>query len=94
MTKKKKHMYAKKNLATKGVKVTCPNGPKFSFFWGKGGGARLLLFPLCSHHIPQHVSNSSSLHPIFFALSSTLENLCIQPKGGDYNASILRLFKA
>jgi hypothetical protein len=73
---------------------TCPNGPRFSFFWGKGGGARLLLFPLCSHHIPQHVSNSSSLYPIFFALSSTLENLHIQPKGGDYNASILRLFNA
>jgi hypothetical protein len=35
------------------------------------------LFPLCSHHIPQHVSNSSALYPIFFALGSTLENLHI-----------------
>jgi len=92
--KKKKHMYGKNKSCNQGGEGTCPNGPKFSFFWGKGRGARLLLFPLCSHHIPQHVSNSSSLHAIFFALSSTLENLCIQPKGGDYNASILRLFKA
>jgi hypothetical protein len=42
----------------------------------------------------QHVPNHSSLYPISFALSSTLENLNIQPKGGYYNASILGLSKA
>jgi len=42
----------------------------------------------------QHVPNRSSLYPISFALSSTLENLNIQPKGGYYNTSILGLSKA
>jgi hypothetical protein len=42
----------------------------------------------------QHVPNRSSLYPISFALSSTLENVNIQPKGGYYNTSILGLSKA
>jgi hypothetical protein len=42
----------------------------------------------------QHVPDRSSLYPISFALSSTLENLNIQPKGGYYNTSILGLSKA
>ncbi len=63
-----------------------------SFSFRKGGGARFLLFLLCSHYVltsshlssqcvPQHLPNCSSLHPIFFAISCTLENLHIWPKG-------------
>jgi hypothetical protein len=42
----------------------------------------------CSHQVP----NSSLVSPKFFALSSPLENLYIEPEGGDYNISILGLY--
>jgi hypothetical protein len=70
-------------------------------------GIRFLLFSLCSHkvpiefsssshYVPQHIPNSFSLFPKFFAQSSSLENLYlyIQPKQRDYNISILGLSKA
>jgi hypothetical protein len=49
-----------------------------------------IKFTLSSQHFP----NSSSFYPIFFALSFTLENLYVQPKGEGYNMCILEVSNA
>ncbi len=71
----------------------------FFFFWGKGESVGIFVVPikfqLGSQKVLQVVSNRSSfLHPIFLTLSSTLQNLYVHAKGGDYNISILRMFEA
>jgi len=63
-----KHNYAKRKkfLATKEVK-------QHVFFFGGGGGGCWIF--LCSHHIPQHVPNSSSLlRPIYLPTILPQEN--------------------
>jgi hypothetical protein len=88
-------------VATNEVKQPSPKGPSL-FLLEQGGNVWLFLFSLCSHQVftrfpkcptssqsfHQHVSNSSSLNPISFALNHTLEILYKQPKGGDYNIYI------
>jgi hypothetical protein len=54
-------------------------GPKFFFFWGEGDG--FLLFPMCSQEL---LTRSKFCY----------WNLYEEPKGGDYNKSILGLLKA
>jgi hypothetical protein len=63
-----------------------PKGPKFLFLLVEGGVLDFLLFPMCSHEIPnglptcspslqcvpQHVLNSFSLYPKSFTLSYIL----------------------
>jgi hypothetical protein len=51
-----------------------------------------LTFSPSSQGDPQHVPNSSSLYPVSFALSSRVTYN--EPEGGDYNVSILGLFKS
>jgi len=84
---KKKHKYAKRKniLAAKEVKQ------HVFFFWG-GEGAGFFFVPIT-------FPNMFPIAPHFFIpyslpLSSILENLYIQPKGGDCNISILGLSKA
>jgi len=54
-------------------------GPKFFFFWGEGDG--FLLFPMCSQEL---LTRSKFCY----------WNLYEEPKGRDYNISILGLLKA
>jgi hypothetical protein len=61
----------------------CTQGAQVFFLWGEGGGVGFFLIPLCScqvHNGSQHVPNSSSLYPIFFAISSTLVTYISSPK--------------
>jgi hypothetical protein len=84
-----------------------PKGPQvFFFFWGRMG-CWILFFSMCSHEVLNVFSwipNGFSTHSSSFQLLLTLfhflclklcsSNLYNQPKGGDYNISILGLFKA
>jgi hypothetical protein len=85
-----------------------PQGPGFFLLGKVAAMLDFCCSQMCSHQIlneffkclpssqcvPKHVPDSTSLYPISFALSSTFITYTITPKGGDYNRSILGLFKA